>query len=290
MKRRLDCVQGIVALFCAAFAAAALAQEVPLDEGGFTEFAAAKLRAAMPDVSVSVDAPLTLSLSIDGLKVHLDRPYDFCKQQAAQCTAALENYARGVAQVVKQSKAPVDRAAVRLMVRSAQYLQRAQAMLGKDAPALQVRPLADGLFVVAVLDTPRATRPLDERDLKALGLTTEALMALGRDNLAANLKPLADVAKPVAAGQIGTVRGDVFETGRLAMPESWAALAEAQGGTLLVSAPVGDMVLYISEATPVAIDALHTLSTKAFSSSQYPLSNAVLRWTPGGWQAVGAQP
>ncbi len=72
------------------------------------------------------------------------------------------------------------------MIRSSAYIKRAQQSLGNDGPAQQVRPLSEGLVSVAVLDSPRAVRPLDERDLKKLDASQDQLFALGEANLVAH--------------------------------------------------------------------------------------------------------
>ena len=69
-----------------------------------------------------------------------------------------------------------------------------------------------------MLDTPRAIRPLDERDLKKLNLQQDQLFALGGVNLLASLKPSSVVAPAVTAGQIGTIKRGFGEVGRVALP------------------------------------------------------------------------
>jgi uncharacterized protein YtpQ (UPF0354 family) len=136
------------------------------------------------------------------------------------------------------------------------------------------------------LDTPRALRPLDDRDLKKLGLSQDEIFALGAENLRNTLQPLSDKAKPVASAQIGSITGSVYEVGRVAVLSQWASLAAAQNGTLLISMPSTDVVLYVSEGTNVAVDALRTLATRTSAQSSNPLSPLVLKWTQERWELV----
>ena len=189
------------------------AQEVPRDEASFTEFVAMRVRQEVGDAPVVVKSPLTLS--VGPLQANLDRVFAFCRSNSSGCAPELERYAKGVAQVLKQQSAPIDRAAVRLVVRTSQYIKPAQDSLGPNGPTLQARPIAEGLVAVAVIDTPRAVRPLDERDLKALGVTQDGLFEIGTANLDSSLRPLSETAKPVAAKQIGTVGGSIYEVGRV---------------------------------------------------------------------------
>ena len=75
-------------------------------------------------------------------------------------------------------------------------------------------------------------------------------------------------------------------TSRLALVDSWAPLAQAQGGVLIVAAPSADLVLYASEDGSAAIDALRTLARNMMARAPKPLSGTLLRWTPKGWQLV----
>lgn len=260
------------------------AQSVPTDESAFTEYVAQAIQHDIGDVPVSVKAPLTLS--VGPLQANLDRIFAFCRSNTSGCATEVERYTKGVAQVLKQQNAPIEKTAVRLVVRSSEYIKRAQASLGSDGPVLQVKPLVEGLVSVAVLDTPRAVRPLDERDLKKLNVSQDQLFKLAGENLVADLKPLSDVAKPVERGQIGTITGSVYEVGRIAIHSQWAQLANAQSGTLLVALPTTDVVLYISESTPVAVDALRALASNTAARASNPLSGAVLKWTSERWEIV----
>lgn len=127
---------------------------------------------------------------------------------------------------------------------------------------------------------------LVEKDNMALGLNAEEVFQLGLANTRANLKPLMDVAKVAAKGQIGQLVGDAFNPSRLVFVDTWAPLAEAQGGKLVVSAPATDAVLYIGEDTPLAIDAFRTLIRRLTAQAPNRLSEDLYRWTPTGWVVV----
>ena len=51
--------------------------------------------------------------------------------------------------------------------------------------------------------------------------------------------------------------------------------------------PSTDAVLYISENSPQAIDALRTLARTMSDSAGKPLSDVVLAWSPTGWLVAG---
>ncbi|WP_343732326.1 hypothetical protein [Duganella sp.] len=55
------------------------------------------------------------------------------------------------------------------------------------------------------------------------------------------------------------------------------------GGTLLIAVPSPDVILYISESSASAIDALAALAKSTAAKSQTPLSPAVFKWSAQGW-------
>jgi hypothetical protein len=93
-------------------------------------------------------------------------------------------------------------------------------------------------------------------------------------------------ARVTKSGQIGQVAGDPYESSRLALHESWAPLADAQSGVLIVAAPAKDAVFYIGEDTPQPIDALRVFVSNVMRKVPNPLSATLLRWTKAGWEAV----
>lgn len=273
-----------ISIALALSASVVYAQSIPLEEGAFTDFMARTLRQQLGDIPVSVKGTLTLSVGL--MQANLERSYSICRNDESSCAAEVTRYVKGVSQVIRAQNAPIDKAAVRLVIRSSEYIKRAQASFGNDGPTLQVRPLVEGLVSVAVLDTPRAVRPLDDRDLKKLEVSQEQLFEIGAKNLRGTLKPLAESAKPAIAGQIGTLAQSFYEVGRVALLSDWEALASAQSGTLLVALPTTDTVLYISESSPASVDALRTLARSIAMKSPSPLSAAVLRWTKERWELV----
>jgi hypothetical protein len=258
---------------------------MPRDANEFSEYFAGVMRRESGSATVSVKAPLTLS--VDGLDVNIQKVYSFCQAKPDDCEKAAAFYARSVANVAKQQNMPVDKTKVRLVIRPTIYLAQVQERFGADGPKLQSRSLVGGWVIIPVLDTPNAVRPLDERDLKKLGLGEDELFKLGADNLQTSLAPLAERAKPVATGQIGTFAGDIYEVSRIALHGQWSGLAMAQHGTLIVALPTSGRVLYISDSTPQAIDALRTLSEHTAAKAADPFApTMLLRWTTERWEKV----
>ncbi|GLS98076.1 hypothetical protein [Piscinibacter gummiphilus] len=267
--------------------ATAAAQPLPRDEPAFTAHMATVFQAEAGDIPVRVKAGEPLTLEVDRMQVNLDRLYNYCLRVRGNCADQATTFAKAMKEMLTEAKAPMDKAAIRLVVRPREYLGQVPPSADGSGSTLQTRPLVDGLITVVVLDTPRALRPILAGDLPKLGVTAGELFQLAEANLVAALRPLGDVTDPVRAGKIGVVGGDVYEVGRLALVGQWTELAVAQGGTLLVVLPTTDVVLYISEATPAAIEALRGQSRRMAGRAPNPLApEMVLRWAPTGWQLV----
>ena len=261
----------------------ASAQGIPTDEAGFTAYVAEQMQKAAGDVAVTIKGPLTLS--VGSIQANLDRIHSYCKANPAGCGGEIDTYVKAAADTIRTKTLPPTREALRLVVRTAQYRDLAQRQVAPTT-LVPARPLVSGLVVMPMLDLPRTIRGLNEKDSAALGLATKEVYEVATANLRNSLKALMEVAKPVGQGQIGQLAGDVYHSSRLVLLDSWAPLAQAQGGVLIVAAPATDTVFYIADDSPVAIDALRTLVKNVLGRAPNKLTGLLLRWTPTGWQIV----
>ncbi len=273
----------VAAIVACGLVGTARAQQIPADEPAFTAFVAGRIRAEIRDTPVVVKAPLTLS--IGPLQANLDRIYAFCKANVDRCAGEIRTYVNGIVATTRARGDSPTRAALRVVLRSDDYMRQAAREVQARGTML-MRPLADGLMIVPVMDSPRTIRMVNEKDRATLGLSPDQVFDIALANLRQNVKPLEANAKAVPHGQIGTLQGDYYQTSRLALIDSWAPLAQAQGGVLIVVAPSADLVLYIGEDSDAARDALRTLARNAMTRAPKPLSDALLRWTPKGWQRI----
>jgi hypothetical protein len=279
----------VLALFSAAGAAGAADRptdgpDIPKDASGFTERVAELVRRELAEVTVTVKGPLTLGLG--GMQANLDRIFDFCRRDSVGCPREVTNYVKAVVQVYHDQNAAPSRDAVRVVLRTENYVQQVQGSAPPDASAMQPRAFVPGLVVLLALDSPRTIRMLNAKDDKALGLTADEVYQLGLKNTRGSLKPLMQVAKAAKRAEIGQLVGDSYEPSRLVLHDDWAPLAAAQNGTLIVAVPATDAVFYIGEDTPVAIDALRTLTRNVFSRAPNRLTETLLRWSDAGWEVV----
>lgn len=277
---RFIALVGLVTVF-----SVAVAEDVPRDESGFTNFVASQLRQQVSDAEVVVKGPLTLGLT--GLQLNLDRIFTFCHGNEGRCSAEVNNYVKGAAETYRSQNAPPTKEAVRLVLRTAEYVDAVHsAATGSKPMQMQTRPFVEGLFVLPVIDNPRTVRLLGEEDNTKLGLSADEVFELGMANVRKELPALMSVAKVAKSGQIGQIVGSVYNPSRLILLDTWAPLAEAQGGVLIVAIPATDAVFYVGEDSPKAIDALRTLATMVMGRAPSKLSGNLYRWKASGWDRV----
>jgi uncharacterized protein YtpQ (UPF0354 family) len=265
------------------------AQEiVPTDETAFTTFALEKLQQALPlKSSAKVTGPLSIQLTgPDGESLgqaNLDRVWAFCSRSRERCSAALNQYVAGIAGVVKDRTQPIEKSMVRLALRPQPYIERARNATGNKIIA---RPFAAELWLIAVLDFPRAIRPVIDTDLKKLGIAEDEVIALGRRNLAESLRPLSSVVQPIPEKAIRYLADHPYESSRLIFHSEWAEVAKGVGGQLIVAVPEPNSLLYGNGSTLEGVDAFRTFVLDATRKSQSPLSPTVFKWTPAGWEEI----
>jgi hypothetical protein len=253
-------------------AISAMAQPILTDEAGFTEYVASQLRNAVGDSAVVVAGPLTIKLG--SLQANLDRVFAFCNRKNSACSMEVATYVKGVAETYKSQGAALSASAVRFVIRTALYVRQMQVTLKEDASPLP-RPFVDDLVLLPVLDSPRTVRMLNVRDIQALGLSEDQVQQLALANM-----------RDAGRGRIGQLVGDSYNPSRLALLDTWAPLANAQNGKLIVVAPATDTVFYIGDDSATAIDALRTLAHNVMAGAPHPLSESLLRWKPAGWEVV----
>ncbi|QNM97601.1 hypothetical protein [Chitinimonas koreensis] len=264
----------------------------PLDEEGFAKAAAARIRQEVPAYDIKPTTRLTLEgTRSDGEstgQLNLDRIYAFCLRNPGNCSAALDEYARGMGQTIKERDQPIEQSMVRIVVRPAEYFDRIRQQAGSGPKPISIygRPLGAGLVLVPVLDYSRAVRFLGEQDLAKLKLTEGEAFGLGERNLRASLKPLADVAPVPGPNEFGTIMGEDYASSRIALHDDWKALADQLGGNLIVMLPAPDILLYGNGSTREGVEALRAYGNEMAQRSPRPLSLTVLRWTSGGWDAL----
>lgn len=267
-----------------------LAQAVPTDEEAFAGVVAERVNRELPEYNVKPVGKLTLEgKRLDGEstgQLSLDRVYAFCSRNSSNCSAALDQYAKGVADAIKERNRPIEPSMVRVAVRPAAYVEQVRKQVAGSSGAIYARPVAPGLVAIPVLDFARSVRFVNDRDLEKLSLTEEELFKLGERNLRSAVKPLTEVAPTPVANSLGRISGEDYASSRVLFHSEWRDLSVKLNNKLVVTLPAPDMLLYGEGSTAASIDALRILAAETARKSSRPLSPLLLLWTEGGWEVL----
>lgn len=266
------------------------AQEIPSDEEGFAKAAAERVQRELPSYEIKP----TIRLTLEGKRpdgestgqMSLDRVYAFCARNTRNCSAALDQYAKGIGEAIKERDRPIDKSMVRIAVRPAEAVDRIKKQMGPGTAVLYDRHMGGGLALVPVLDYSRSIRFVGEKDLPKLQVTEDEVFKLGESNVRGSVKPLSEVAPPPGPNSFGTIAGEDYASSRIAFHDDWKGLSERLNGSLIVMVPAPDVLLYGDGSTPVGVEALRTFGREMAKKSSRPLSLVVLRWTPSGWEEL----
>lgn len=276
----------IIALACQI----SFAQGIPADEEAFTRVAAERVNQELSEYDVKPVGKLTLEgKRADGEStghLSLDRVYSFCARNSQNCSAALDQYAKGMAESIKERNRPIERGMVRLAVRPAAYVEQIRKQIAGSSGVVYSKPIAPGLVAIPVLDFTRSVRFVNDKDMAKLSLTEDELFRLGEQNLRSNSKPFTEVTPTPTANSFGRIAEEDYASSRILFHGDWRDLSTKLNGMLVVMVPAPDILLYGDGSSSVGVEALRTFAENIARKSSRPLSPLVLQWTENGWEVV----
>lgn len=279
----------VVALSLCALPAVARSTAIPDDVDGFTQALAKRFAKALPDLPVKVTGPLLLEAGDHphAQQIRLDAPWSFCLRDRRHCAAAVKDYVEYMSGTVAESDMRVQAANVRAIVRGPGYIDDMRRVAANKPEAQGViRPLADGLWLICVVDMPHGIRTLGRDDLGVLGLTEDQVIALALKNLAASLKPLQDDTRVIKDMGLKYAGGDFYEASRMLLHDDWKALSDEYHGNLVVAVPSTDVLIYGNGGGNGDRIVLRSFAETAAKEAPKPLSIDLYRWTPTGWERL----
>ena len=250
---------------------------------GYTHAALALLRKGDPKGGWVSPQLLKLTNS-SGLQVNLERVWGNCEVDDATCAPELEHVVSEVLKVATRPSSP-KATSERLfaVVRPKGYFDGLPDDVRADS---LVEPLAADLMVVYVIDEGGAVRGAKRDDLAGMGLTRDGVAEAARRNLVATL-PLPAGPTDCRPHTVGLwSSGNYFESSRLLLSDFWRGMAERTHRTIVAAAPAADTLIVVCDPTPEELTKLTGMVEKKAKQAARPVSNALLEWTPGGWQEL----
>ncbi|MHB8885335.1 MAG: DUF1444 domain-containing protein [Methylovirgula sp.] len=259
-----------------------------MDEGRFTAFIAKAIEKLVPNSSVTINAPLQLTVDHDGGSWHADlhANYSYCKGNPSGCEHALLPGIERFAALLKS--APVLKSHLRIVVRNSAKVDALVQRYGEDTNAL-MEPISGDLWAITVEDRPRSVRYPKFAELIALGLPDDKGLKLARANTKSAAGARIPHLKPEEKTKLLVLFGDDFVT-TFAFPELWAPVAHTFGGTLIVAVPSNDQMFAIGDDAPDALTLIRKTSADEWAHSGQPLSRSLFRWSEKGWIEIQPSP
>ncbi|HYM01670.1 MAG TPA: DUF1444 family protein [Stellaceae bacterium] len=262
---------------------------VPYTEDGFTAYLADAFSRQLPDAKVTIKAPLQLEITLSQAngpeEIYLHNVAGACARDKQNCKEVIATFVANMSSSMRERDAPVRKSMLRAVVRTSDYVAQARRV-GSIRPEAEpiVRPLAGELWFVFVVDLSHGVEVLNMGIVKKLGISVDEAMSVAKQNLATTLPPLQSAIGPMRREGFGVLGGDYYNASRLMLHDDWAPLAKKMKGALVVAVPTNDVVLYGDAGRKKTLATMTDYAHYVVSTAQRPISQALLRWTPTGWE------
>ena len=280
--------------------ASSASANAPTDDAGLTAFTAEAFATGLPEAKVTIKGPLLLDLetsSSEGsadahvtkthLQITLHNVADHCRRDPEKCDQEVTTFVANFIATVKEMSTPIQKFELRVVVRSAEYVESARHRLaGRPDSDFVARQFVGGLWALLVADSAHAIKSVSAQNLAPLGLSADAAMSLGEQNVAAELGPLNTAIHELPPNGVGYINGNFYNSSRLLLHDDWKELSKSMNGHLVVAVPANDIVVYAAAGDPIALDAIGIMVKAVGMKSVRPLSGTLFKWVPGGWEIV----
>jgi uncharacterized protein YtpQ (UPF0354 family) len=237
--------------------------------------------------TVKSDDEIQLTTSIGQLRVFLDRVRGECQKRPEDCDATIKNLVTSTAATVDLPDATkFNPDNVYPVVRPENSLRAMQATIGDDVTrAFVARPYISGAVLLYAIDTPKAIRFVNARDLEQAGLTVEALDRIALAHVS-RLSPVKFQKMDEAPGLWVGISNDGYGTSRLFDPKFWDRLEALAGGPVAVALPTRDWLLAARLDNPEAISRLRTIAARIVAGEPTAVTFALVRRDGPSWSEV----
>src|SRR5262249_61567214 len=135
---------------------------------------------------MSADDHVTTS----NLELPHDKFADHCRREPEKCEQEVTTLFANFIATVKEMSTPIQKSELRVVVRSAESVESARHRLaGRPNSDFVARQFVGGLWALLVADSAHAIKSVSAQNLAPLGLSADAAMSLGEQNVAAELGP-----------------------------------------------------------------------------------------------------
>ena len=282
---QLFSIHGMLAALLLCFCSAApVARDAPAEPGAFTSYMAAEFQTTMPHTAIKIvrDLRLVVGAGDAAWTVDLHSVFSTCRRNPNGCDALIASHVSQMAVAITARSGAPQRSDIRVIVRPSSYLaEMRRSLAGRAEPVAAA--LEGDFWIFGALDQPTTIKMLDTRDPDALGISNDQALEIGKKNMREGFRLELDDALKRHHGGVAVLMNGPYESSLLAFHDLWAPIAGAGNGTLFVSIPSSDAVLFTTDQDADAAAAVGKVARVVMSSAQRPFSADVFRWTASGW-------
>lgn len=256
----------------------------PQSHAAFTRDMLRRLQAAMPDRTILPGLVDAFSIEIIGSgptelsHVNLHNLYVACLQSTPrECRREKARFVADVCQPIM----PLTAASLRLVVRSAHYVEAANALAADDPDTMPVaEPIGEDLYAMLASDRPTTTALVSKDRLRPLDLSPAEAWSLARTQTTANLPAVPTAAK--IEGHVINWQGFEYGASVLLDTAAWTRLAQAVGPDLFVSV-VSDDAVMVGKMTDAVVQSFRSSVEEDCAAQPHCIFPHVYRFRDGQW-------
>ena len=273
-------------VMAAVFAVVANADAL-LSEAAFAERYVAALKAHHPAATVESEALLALTVTLDDDRttaVYLDNAYRLYRSDPTALDDVIATYVASGLESFDARDDALTAANIMPVVKDSQWLADINATArarGAEAPVeFYSEPLAKGLRVFYVIDTPNSIRYVDRNTIEASGIAYKDL----RSAATANLRRLAADLQGAKADGLAFLRLDGnYDSSLLLLDEYWNTANFDLSGDIVVAIPARDFVVITATDEADGMARLPEIVDRYYAESPYRLTRNYYRRAGNRW-------
>ncbi len=262
----------------------ALAGEPVMEDERFTRHYMAALTTAMPEATMTLVAPLRLTVTVNTgkvVQVFLENPFsDYCRDRDALDDIVQTHIASlidAVARFAAKGDA-IDLDVVLPMIRGRDWLDARLTQLRSAGATRDVEtfhePLAEHLVLVYAMDLPTTLQYLRHIDLEKLHLAPEVLRARAMANLAQRVSEF-KIHTLLGGNAAMLETGNDLESSLLLFDRLWTHEALQFGGDVVIAVPARGKLLVTGSTNAAGLAQVREMAADIIADNPYGVSDVL---------------
>jgi uncharacterized protein YtpQ (UPF0354 family) len=258
-----------------------------LSKEEFSAYYTETLRRRLPEARIEVNAPMQLSLKLDGgasYTAYLDNAYQSYRQEPGNLKGVVDRYLASMTSTIDlKAAAAVEPSLIVPVVKDRGWSREVSAATqeaghGDKRLQMVIDDLNEDLIVVYAEDRPESLVFFSEPGLLEAGVPRDGLRELAVENLMRQLPP---IQRHGGEGVYGLAAGGNLEASLLLVPQLWTHEWFPVRGDLVVAIPARDLLFVTGADEPGRVEAMQRTAEMAYRESPYRLTPKLFRHLGG---------